>query len=295
MSQHVDDIRYSELRFLSSFAAGSAVLAKSFVATNEEAGKVGLNQTLFIDMVATLLEELHIRLENDVDQQLVWRLRGEMPRDLPHAMVDDWAWDSPRQGLERFLTTGRSSHMLRITYRGLRRVEELREILILERVLDDFGVLLSIRYLQRDLENALQRSRDPSVSVLCADMDGFKAVNEKFGHLAGDVVMRAYLAAVRDGVGVFGTAYRGVGDEVTVLIVGQPHGTATEIAEDIRRRVSALRCVYEGHDLPQVGVSIGVASTPPERRTRDVLIVAEQRQRDAKARGKNLVVSTSPV
>lgn len=150
---------------------------------------------LYVDMVMTLLEELYIRLENDADQLLVSHLRGELTARARHGFRDD-EWDNPRSTLQRFLVTGRSNHVLRITYRGLRRIEELREVLRRERILEDFGVLLSIRYLNADLEHAVQRSDRAPVSVICADMDGFKAVNDGFGHAAGDVVMKAYLESV---------------------------------------------------------------------------------------------------
>jgi hypothetical protein len=158
-------------------------------------------------MVMTLLEELYIRLENDADQLLVSHLRGELTARARHGFRDD-EWDNPRNTLQHFLLTGRSIHVLRITYRELRRIEELREVLRRERVLEDFGVLLSIRYLNADLEHAVQRSDRATVSVICADMDGFKAVNDRFGHAAGDLVMKAYLEAVRDAVGVFGDLRR---------------------------------------------------------------------------------------
>ena len=44
----------------------------------------------------------------------------------------------------------------------------------------------------------MQRPDKAAVSVMCADMDGFKAVNDRFGHAAGDVVMKAYLESVGD-------------------------------------------------------------------------------------------------
>ena len=266
-------------------------MTKNFSFANPaEADAFGLTPILYVDMAMTLLEELHITLENDADQLLVSHLRGELTARARHGFRDD-EWDNPRGTLQRFLVTGRSHHVLRVTYRGLRRIEELREVLRRERVLEDFGVLLSIRYLNADLEHAVQRSDRASVSVICVDMDGFTAVNNQFGHAAGDVVMKAYLESVRDAVGVFGSAYRGSGDEVVAIVVGQGHDGAVEIAENIRWRISALSCEHKGQPLPTVTASIGVATTPPEERNRDVYLGADRRQMLAKQHGKNQVVA----
>lgn len=90
---------------------------------------------------------------------------------------------------------------------------------------------------------------------------------------------------------MFGDAYRGSGDEVVAIILGQGHERGVEIAENIRTRVSALRCEHKGQPLPTVSASIGVATTPPEERNRDVYLVADRRQGLAKQRGKNQVVA----
>jgi diguanylate cyclase (GGDEF)-like protein len=289
VSRRFDDIRYSELLFLSSFPEG--ILTRGFNFANAaEAEAVRMSQLLYVDMAMTLLEELYIRLENDADQLLVSHLRGELTPRVRHGFRDD-EWDNPRSTLQRFLVTGRSHHVLRITYRGLRRIEELREVLRRERVLEDFGVLLSIRYLNADLEHAVQRPDKAAVSVMCADMDGFKAVNDRFGHAAGDVLMKAYLESVRDVVGAFGEAYRGSGDEVVAIIIGQGHERAVQIGENVRTRVAALQCEYRGQPLPTVSASIGVATTPPEERSRDVYLIADRRQGLAKQSGKNQVVA----
>jgi len=83
-----------------------------------------------------------------------------------------------------------------------------------------------------------------------------------------------------------------VGDEVAVLIKGQGHDRAFEFAEKIRRGVKDLKCTYEGHELPGVSASIGVASTPPEDRKMELETIAEERKRKAKDGGRNRVVST---
>jgi diguanylate cyclase (GGDEF)-like protein len=221
---------------------------------------------------------------------LVAKLRSETDyKALPNVLYE--ASLNPRRSLYDLLAGRPSLQEIRITYRGLRRIEELRDLLRRDRILEEFGILLDLRYFNRDLEDALHLSSDIAVSVMRADMDGFKQTNDNFGHAAGDVVMKSYLAAVRDGIGQFVTAYRGRGDETASLIIGQGHKRAVEMAEDIRRRVQALQCEHDGKTLPSVTASIGVATTPPLARTSDIETVADQRQGKAKTSGKNCVVS----
>jgi diguanylate cyclase (GGDEF)-like protein len=100
-----------------------------------------------------------------------------------------------------------------------------------------------------------------------------------------------YLEVVRDRIGLIGTAYRGVGDEVAALVIGQGHQRAVELAETIRKGVESLRLEYKGIALPQVTASIGVATTPPEERKLEIETIAESRKRQAKETGRNCVVS----
>src|SRR5205814_7916056 len=139
--------------------------------------------------------------------------------------------------------------------RGLRRVEELRDVLRRDRILEHFGVLLDLRYLHIDLQDALGRPSETPVSVLYADLDSFKSINDKFGHAAGDVMLKAYLEVVRDSLGSFGTAYRGKGDEVVAIITGLGHERSVQLAEKIRKTVEAMECEYKGTRLPNVTAS----------------------------------------
>jgi diguanylate cyclase (GGDEF)-like protein len=273
-----DDVRYSEFLFLRDVDKTPL----SWFNPNEQKQQqcLGLNQVLLIEMVLDLLEGLYIHPNQDVVQRLVYQMRGDTQRNAGNARNDLF---------NLFLG---NLYQFRITYRGLRRIEELRDLLKRDRILDDYGVLLSFRYVRRDLEDALQRSSDTTVSVLYLDMDHFGNINKQFGQAAGDVVMKAYLESVRDSIGDFGVGYRGVGDETVGLIIGQGHEKAIKIAETIKQRVTALQCKYKEKPLPSVTVSIGVASTPPESRSLDVETLAESRKRAAKENGRNCIVGS---
>jgi len=286
----MEDIRYSEFNFLQAVATGQF---KHFqYADKTQLKVVGIDSTtMYLEMTIAALQDLHIRIRNDAIQFLAGRLRGELSHESSaRTSIPRGQWDNPRYGLELALRSN-TCHEVEITYRGLQRIEILRELLRRDRILEFFGVLLDLRYFRPDLMKALERSADTPVTVLYADMDDFGQINKKFGQAAGDVVMQAYLECVRDALGEFGNGYRSLGDETVSLIVGQGHERAVELAEDIRSRVRAMRCNYKGKSLPPVSTSIGVATTPPEGRTADIIDTAEERKRKAKEAGKDRVIS----
>jgi len=289
----MDDVRYCELVFLQHLAKGSPQF-EFFRGHPDQPSIVGLSHNLYEDMVVALLEDLYIRFQDQDKRLLVSRLRGEVSPSYAHfpTNLQGYQWGNPREALHDVLSHG-NLYKLVITYRGLRRIEELRELLRRDRILERFGVLLDLRYLHADLEDALQRPAETPVSILYADLDKFKAINDGFGHDAGDVVLKKYLEVVRDNLGSFGKAYRGTGDEVVVLVPGQGHERAVELAETIRKNVEAMVCEYQGRRLPSVTTSIGVCSTPPEARTLEIETVADTRNRDAKTAGKNCMISAS--
>jgi diguanylate cyclase (GGDEF)-like protein len=286
-----NDLRYSELTFLRIIAEK----AQPFYPNNEALMKaVDVQGNMFVEMVATLVEDLHIEFHDDEIQLVVAKLRGELGphyRASPSSKIADYLWDNPRQAIRKLLSAVIGAQTIRISYRGLRRIEELRDMLRSERILEEFGVLLSDRYFLKDLKDGLEAQSDIPVSVLYIDMDRFKLINDQFGHAAGDVVMKAYLQAIQDSVEPLGTAYRGRGDEVKAFIVGQEHTRAIAVAEKIRGAVENLQCKHKGKKLPKVTASIGVATTPPETRSADLEAAAEGRNRKAKEDGRNRVVA----
>ncbi len=288
----IDDIRYSELLFLRALAKVPQQLFNPSDSSFEKA--VGMRGDMLSEMVATLIEDMYIAFHRSDAQLIVSRLRGELaPTHAPPMRLHDYLWSNPREAV-RCMLNGQTLENIRITYRGLRRIEELRDLLRADRILEHFGVLLDLRYFRRDVEDALHRGAEVPVSVLCADMDDFGKINKQFGQAAGDVIMQAYLKVVQEKLGLLGTAYRGLGDEVVVLITGQSHARAITIAEAIRLSVELLSCEYDGKPLPQVTASLGVATAPPESRDTDIEHISEERKKRAKDEGKNRVVFEEP-
>jgi diguanylate cyclase len=104
--------------------------------------------------------------------------------------------------------------------------------------------------------------RDRGTGVLMIDLDHFKAVNDRYGHLAGDAVLAALggaiAAAIRDGdaAGRFG------GDEFVVLLAEITDDELATVAERIRATVAALRIDAAGRPaITGLSVSIGIASS----------------------------------
>ena len=110
-------------------------------------------------------------------------------------------------------------------------------------------------YLKNDVVAYIGENK--SVSILMCDLDHFKAINDNYGHQAGDQVLRQVAEILenntRDGID---SAFR-VGGEEMVCVVGCGTEKATDIAERIRGQIEAAVFEYNGQEIP-VTVSIGV-------------------------------------
>jgi diguanylate cyclase len=137
------------------------------------------------------------------------------------------------------------------------------------------------------LEHALQRRRNGhgGVAVLFIDIDGFKRLNDSFGHSAGDDVLREAAARIRSAVRPHDTVARLGGDEFTVLCEGV-HGDRGALT--IGRRVAeelARPLVIHGHEIV-LRASIGVVLAERERVTaEEILQQSDDAMYRAKARG----------
>ncbi len=138
--------------------------------------------------------------------------------------------------------------------------------------------LKSRAYIEAALEHkvATAASTDEAVTLMFLDLDGFKAVNDRWGHAAGDEVLieaarrlRSLFRRASDSVGRLG------GDELVAVVDGM-HATDPTVQELGMALIAAFRAPFDlpGGDQAYVGVSVGAASFPRHATTAKTLIEA---------------------
>jgi diguanylate cyclase (GGDEF)-like protein len=131
-------------------------------------------------------------------------------------------------------------------------------------------------------------------SLLLADLDRFKAVNDQHGHMAGDEVLRLTAQLLRERVGQTRMGERSLiarygGEELAVLLPGVGMGGALRVAEEIRAAIELMPVCYAEKRLG-VTVSIGVASFPLHgTNAAELVAAADSALYQAKAEGRNRV------
>jgi diguanylate cyclase (GGDEF)-like protein len=129
------------------------------------------------------------------------------------------------------------------------------------------------------------------LAVAIADIDHFKAVNDTHGHLAGDAVLAAVSAAMRDLLRDCDLCGRFGGEEFAMLLPRTTAAQALEIAERIRQGISQLAVPQDGTTAIRVTISIGIAIPSQARRTLDdLLAAADHALYQAKRSGRDRVV-----
>ena len=153
--------------------------------------------------------------------------------------------------------------------------------------------LFNSRHFNVELASELRRANrfDRPVSVLMADLDLLRDINNSHGHLAGDAVLRAVAETLSDELRDYDTAARFGGEEFTILLPETGREGAVAIAERIRAGVAAREISL----APRPGtvgatISIGVATFPDDAATREELLdAADTALYRAKLAGRNSV------
>jgi diguanylate cyclase (GGDEF)-like protein len=158
--------------------------------------------------------------------------------------------------------------------------------------LDSLTGLFNRPYLDARLHQEVERARrgSSSLTVLLADIDDFKTINDTYGHQTGDAVLRMVGTVLRSTVRVFDVCARYGGDEFAILMPTSDRSTAAACAERIRQHVSESHDGVEEHPhLPPLTLSIGVAVIEPGDAPADIIRRADQCLYRAKGEGKNRV------
>lgn len=129
-------------------------------------------------------------------------------------------------------------------------------------------------------------------SLILADLDHFKHVNDRYGHLEGDRVLRAFADALVDSLRSADVACRYGGEEFAVILPHAAGPAARQLADRIRQRLAwTVREAIPPMAGGKVTVTVGVATFPKEAATAEQLIgLADQRLYEGKSAGRDRVV-----
>ncbi|RJK93128.1 GGDEF domain-containing protein [Vallicoccus soli] len=151
--------------------------------------------------------------------------------------------------------------------------------------------LLNAAAWEREAATHLLRARRTGggLAVLLLDLDHFKGVNDRHGHLVGDEVLRAVADTVRAQLRGYDVPCRFGGEELAVLLPDTDLDEAARTAERLRRRVAAL-VVLDGEQPVRVTASLGVAGLQrADQDVTDLLAAADAALYAAKEAGRDTV------
>lgn len=160
-------------------------------------------------------------------------------------------------------------------------------------VIDALTGLHNRRFLDRQLETLVERaqSRRKPLSILIADVDRFKAINDKHGHDAGDAILKQFAQRLRKNVRGIDLACRYGGEEFVVVMPDTDSEIAGKVAERVRAEIAATSFDTSAGPVSAT-ISIGVAAL---LRTGDsasgLMKRADVGLYEAKTRGRNQVVA----
>jgi diguanylate cyclase (GGDEF)-like protein len=158
--------------------------------------------------------------------------------------------------------------------------------------IDDISGLFNHRYLEVALEREIKRVEryTSNLAVLFIDVDFFKLVNDKHGHMVGSQVLAEFGALLKLSVRDIDIVIRYGGDEYTIILVETTTSITCMVAERIRSQVEAHQFMKaEGYNI-RLTCSIGYACCPDDAATKEELLkLADIAMYEGKAAGKNCI------
>ena len=174
-----------------------------------------------------------------------------------------------------------------ITLRNAELFREVRENSLRDGLTGCFNRTHAIEVIDTELRRA-RRSQAP-VSLIMFDIDHFKDVNDKHGHLCGDAVLAAVGVRMRDVLRGSDLKCRYGGEEFLVLLPETPLEGAKRVADTLRRELADMQVDWKNEPV-KITASFGVAGAlPSEIDTQAIIGRADAALYRAKDQGRNCV------
>ena len=179
-----------------------------------------------------------------------------------------------------------------VALRNAERYERAKE----RAFIDDVTEVYNARYLLEAIDREVRRADryGTEVSLLFLDLDRFKLVNDRFGHLVGSQALRQLSRVLLECIRQVDTLARYGGDEFTIVLPDTGHDAAQYVAERIRQVVEATPFEARRGEVMRLTCSVGFATFPAHGADRATLLdAADKAMYRAKSEGRNLVSSAS--
>ena len=172
------------------------------------------------------------------------------------------------------------------------------ELLLKEANTDKLTGLFNRRYLQEILGPLFRESnlKDDEMSLMMIDVDFFKSVNDTYGHLTGDLVLKRVAKVVKEKLYACDTLVRYGGEEFLILLTNTDIKTAQEVADKLRQAIESLTWEFTTEPIC-ITASFGVSSskTVDSDDPEELLRMADRALYVAKNRGRNTVVCNNEI
>jgi diguanylate cyclase (GGDEF)-like protein len=161
-----------------------------------------------------------------------------------------------------------------------------------EALTDPLTGLWNRRHMAETLDREVSRSLrfGHEISLIILDVDDFKRINDRLGHLQGDIVLQRVADLVKDATRDIDVAARYGGDELALILVETGTEGSTILAERLRERVRDTEVPLRDGGTMAVTISVGVATVPDSAEDLESLVdSADRALLRAKRSGKNQI------
>ena len=157
-------------------------------------------------------------------------------------------------------------------------------------IIDGLTQIHNKRYLLEALERDVMRARrhDRDLCVVMFDIDHFKSINDRFGHLAGDHVLRELARVISERTRRDEVFARYGGEEFALILPETSLEGAAQLSETLRQRVEVHLFVFQSETIP-VTISMGAAQLNDAMTSTDLITEADTKLYEAKRGGRNRV------
>jgi two-component system cell cycle response regulator len=204
-------------------------------------------------------------------------------------------------GADDYITKPFDMHELRVRVRAGQRIVQLQSELLeakkdmeIQSRTDPLTGVLNRRAILSQIENELSRAKrdNAHISISMLDLDHFKKINDTFGHLAGDAVLRESMNRVEETIRTYDAVGRFGGEEFIVVLPGAKEADAFIIADRIRIKINEKNANIDGVSIPFT-ISQGLATCNGELTADELIAKADEALYRAKQNGRNCVDKAS--